>query len=268
LRVGTVNSSPVDAVRDFHRFAQHLNPTLAAHGMELKAVAVRSLSEAVRMLEADELQVFIDSPLIVYRAARNTDLEIIGRRWKKGVAEYHSVFIARNDAAIETPQQLVGKALGFEAPSSSASYLLPKAALLELGLPIARGNPDSPDFSTEKVNYSFTGDDETTLVWVLDGKIDAGALNNVALDRLAGARRDELAIVHRTEAIPRHLVACTATIAPEHQAALRQALFTMHDTAQGRDALAAFSQTSRFDAIGDEEALRKKIRAILVTLGD
>ena len=109
----------------------------------------------------------------------------------------------------------------------------------------------------DRIGYVLSGDAENTIVWVLKGKVAAGALNADYLDVLAGVRRDELGIIMTTIDVPRNVVCRRGDLDPGVTVAIRRVLLSMHDDPSGREVLAGFEETTRFDSFpgGADQAL-------------
>ena len=80
---------------------------------------------------------------------------------------------------------------------------------------------------------------------------------------LAGDRRDELRVLHTTEAVPRNVVCVRDGLDPQVVGAIKRALLEMHLSDDGQAALDDFEETARFHRFprGAEEDL-----ALIVTL--
>ena len=128
------------------------------------------------------------------------------RRWHGEQKESPSVIFARNGSGVAGLPDLIGKTIAFESPRGSQGYLVPKLALAQKGgIVRARMNPDQPVPDGE-IGYVFTGDNENTMVWVLRGKVVAGAMDAESFRLHAKARKMELQIVHESAPLPFEIV--------------------------------------------------------------
>ena len=266
VRIGTVAEEPLEEMRTMQPLINYLDRRLHAKGYDFKAAAVPSMARMVELLESGEIDIYMDSPFPVYRVARSVPLRVFLVRWKHGVGRYHSVVFVRADSGLARPQELLGAVIAFEDPFSTGSYALPKAELLQLGLMLEPVEGPSGAVPDKKLGYVFTSDDETTLVWVLAGKVAAGAMNHIDFENLVGRQKNELSVVHTTRSVPRHLVACRTTLDTGVISDVGAALLAAAESEAGRRALEAFENTSRFERLDDEEGLRMSMNELIARL--
>jgi len=171
------------------------------------------------------------------------------RRWKKGLAEYHTVIFAKKGAGVTRLADLQGKMIAFEEPFSTSGYFLPKAVLLEHGFTLVPKSGPAEAVSPREVGYVLTDDDESTMVWVLKGRVAAGAMDPQNLRKYAGAQMENLQIVHETFAIPRQIVSYRADLSPTLVSRIKDVLLRMHESDEGRKALQEFERTTKFDEL-------------------
>ncbi len=70
---------------------------------------------------------------------------------------------------------------------------------------------------------------------------------NKLLDQFRKAEPDALRVIHETPSVPRHLVSYRKDLDQALVKRIREVLLSMENTEQGRQVLAAFEQTTRFD---------------------
>ncbi len=250
ITVGTVSREAAKNIREFQPLADYLASRLGAEGIGAGRVVIApTLAQMSALLKDGKVDLYIDSPFPSIAVSRRAETRILARRWKKGVGEYHGVVFVRRDSEIKDIGGLKGKMLAFEEPVSSASYFLPKAALLHDGLKLT-GKPErrSP-VEADETGYVFSNDDRNTLAWVWKGEVAAGAINNIDYDKLAGQLGADLRVIYRTAAIPRHLVNVRPGLARQLAAKIQEILFAMEHSEEGRKALAACGETRRFDPL-------------------
>ncbi len=259
VRIGTIGNEPHGEIRKFQPLVDYLNNNLAQGKFVFKGAAASSVPGMIALFKEGMMDVYIDSPFPTYQVAESVGLVVWLRRWKKGIAEYHSVVFVRKDSRITSLEELKGKVIAFEDRFSTGSYALPKAALIGSGLVLVEQSDPYMSVAGDDVAYVFSVDDKTTVGWVLEREVIAGAMNNLDFVHLTGPRRYILRIIHKTETVPRHLVSYRPGLDPSLVQHLRNALLTMHETENGRKTLRAFEITARFDKIPDEGKLRKSM---------
>jgi phosphonate transport system substrate-binding protein len=210
------------------------------------------------------VDVFIDSPFPVIFVDQRSDLHILARRWKRRSAVYRGVLFARSDSGIDSVEALRGRMVAFGAPYSTSSFLLPKAELGIMGFELDPYQDAAASVPSGRIGYLFSDDAETTMFWVLKNKVAAGSVNRDYYQELAGIRAEELKIVHVTRELPRNLVAVRGDLEPEIGHLLLEVLLTLDRSAEGRQVLAAFEETVRFDELpGGPEGVRLEMAELI-----
>lgn len=267
LTLGTIDDEAKKTLKRFQALADYLAPRLAGSGVDaVDASIVVTAEDVVDGLRKGEIDVYIDSPLIMALVARETNVRPLLRRWKDGVAEYHSVFFARQASGIAGLDDLRGRVVAFEEPTSTSGYLLPKAMLLEQGYRLVEVKDASASVPADAIGYVFSEDDDNTAFWVQKGKVAAGALDSINFAELVEKRPGELAELARSQSLTRHVVAHRQGLAPAIVAALRDTLLAMHESEEGRKVLGTL-KTARFDGFpGDPSEELARAERILAAL--
>lgn len=255
LTIGSISNEPAGETRLYTPIVRHVARYLAPHGITEGQVRIAAnIKHMAQLLRDGEVDFYMDSPMPSILVNHMAGSTMILRRWKKGVASYRSVIFVRKESPIETLAQLSGHLVGFEDPYSSSGHILPRIAMLKAGLNLV----DHPDFRrgvpTGQTGYIFNHDDESTMVRVLMGRLDAGAMARQAFQHYASHDALRLRIIHTTFSVPRHTVSIRAGLPEAVTSALRQALLTMDQHSEGRALLQAFEKTVRFDALPPDTA--------------
>ena len=212
----------------------------------------------VDLVKKGEVDLYIDSAFPVLQVSKLAGMRPMLRRWKRGKADYHSVIFVRKDSGIESVSDLMGKTIGFDQPSSTSGYLIPKAVLIRAGMAVGELESRESRIPEDSIGYVFTQDDENTLFWVLEERVAAGAMDNESFDSMSGRRKDELKVLERSISVPRHLVAFRSSMDSTLSVEIRNVLIEMHENEEGRKALVAFQHTTKFDTfrVWADEALK------------
>jgi len=142
IQVGSVSIEPAEEIKKFLPLAAYLAKELQPEGFDQgKVVVAKNILEMAGFLREGKVDLYIDSPFPVSAASRLAGSKFLLRRWKKGVAEYHSVIFAKKDGGINRLEDLKGKIVAFEEPFSSSGYFLPKLLLVQKGLKLAPPSP-------------------------------------------------------------------------------------------------------------------------------
>jgi phosphonate transport system substrate-binding protein len=259
LVIGYIAEDPSGELRRFQPVVDYLARNLREFGIDRgQVVIVRSIHELANLFKKNEVDLYMDSPFPSLVVSRLSDSKIFLRRWRAGVAEYHSVIFVREDSEITSAERLKGKLIGFEEPYSTSGYFLPKAYLLSLGFKLSPYQWGVTSAKPDEIGYVFTREDENTMEHVVRRKITAGAMDNVNFERRAGKLRDPLRILYRTVSVPRQMVSFRKDLDEKMVKKIRAILVGMEHSDEGREILKKFSRTTRFDDLpgGPEKALR------------
>ena len=248
LSFGSVSLGPAQEYGLFRPFASYVASQLGAVGIgKARVVVVDSLSQMVEELEAGRVDVYIDSPFPVGFVRQHADVVVSLRRWKWGSDSYRSVVFTRADSGIATLDELSGNVIAFGEPFSTSGFMMPKASLASLGLTLVNYVDPAASIPANQVGYVFSNDAENTIFWVLKGKVVAGAVNADYYKPLAGSRIDELRVLHTTEPVPRNVVCFRSGLGSDVIRAVERVLLEMNLTDEGREILANFEGTTKFD---------------------
>jgi phosphonate transport system substrate-binding protein len=99
------------------------------------------------------------------------------------------------------------------------------------------------------VRYLFAGTELNQAYWVERGKADAGAFNDGDWERTPELVRERLRIIHATPPLLRWLLAYRRGYPREARRAVNGVLLRMHESAEGRAALAQAERIARFEPL-------------------
>ncbi|MGQ0486600.1 MAG: phosphate/phosphite/phosphonate ABC transporter substrate-binding protein [Hyphomicrobiales bacterium] len=268
LKIGTVAKDVKEELEEFEPLAIYLEGKLSEAGFERVEIVV--LPTAARMTEAfksGEVDLYVESPLVAARVGDDGGAVPLVRRWKKGVGEYWSEIIVLSNSAVKTPADLRGRVIAFEDPDSTSGHLLPRALLLTHGLHIEILRHATSPPSPSNVGAVFTLGDQTSILWLLAGRVDAIATDPSFVRQIEAERPGAIRSIARTISVPRHVVMRAAGMGETQAAQIADILIGMADSEDGRRALSLFGKTDRFDAFpaGVEatfEPIREQLRLL------
>jgi phosphonate transport system substrate-binding protein len=254
--IGSIHLEPAAEVKRFWPLARYLANQLQSEGIDQgRVVVAQSILQMAAFLREGKVDVYIDSPFTAVAVTRLSGSKFLLRRWKMGVGEYHTVFFARKDSGISRLEDLKGKTIAFEEPFSSSGYLLPKMVLVEQGLKLVPKQAAAEAVEPDEVGYVFSYNDESTIIWVLRGKVVAGAIDNHRFLQQAKGTLENLTIISETFPIPRHIVSYRADLPHTLVDRIKEVLLQMDQQEEGRKVLEEFEKTTKFDAIPDQAML-------------
>jgi len=254
LTVGSIDSKdPGGEVKKFLPFARYLAAQLKSEGIdEGKITIARSIREMAEFMKKGKVDIFVDSPFPTIAVSRLAGSKLLARRWKKGVAEYRSVIFARKDGNIKKLSDLNGKIIAFEEPYSSSGYFFPKTVLRQKEFKLSQKYNPQESVSPEEIGYVFSYDDESTMVWVLKGKVQAGSMDDQNYKKLGRRDLDKLLILYKSRLLPRHVVSCRSDLSWKLASKIKEILFEMDKSEEGRNILKRFEKTAKFDELPKE----------------
>jgi|CXWL01.1.fsa_nt_gi phosphonate transport system substrate-binding protein len=227
----------------------HLGDLGITEGKVLMARDAQQMVSYLRQGKVDWITETSGAALIFEERAQ---ARIFLRARRGGLFNYKSVFFARNDSGIHSIDDLRGRAIGLQHPSSTSAYLVPAIILLDQGIPLViQASPlerPPPAF----VGYAFARSEGNLVTWVQKGLVDAAAFSNQDWDELvmsAPAFASELSVFHESREFPRAVEMVRAGIDPRIEARIKEVLLAAHRDPVAAAALRAYSSTERFDEI-------------------
>ncbi len=257
---GDISDEPVETIEGTQPIADYVAAQLSEYGITRGEVKIApDLETMIQWMANGEVDIYFDSPYPALVVSQQTGAMPVLRRWKYGVSAYHSVFIARKDSGLGSLADIQGKMVAFEESFSTSGYMLPLSYLIEHDMnPIEKASPETA-VADDEVGYVFSTADNTTIQWVVSGKVPIGVVDNVTFDILIPEEtRAGLTILAATEDVPRQLMLLRSGLEPDLAAAIQEILIGIDEVEEGQGALTAFL-TTEFDEFpeGAEAALSR-----------
>lgn len=171
---------------------------------------------------------------------------------RDGTSQYHSVFFARRDSGLGRLEQLPGRTVAFQRPSSTSAYFVPATELLGRGLELEILPSPIERVDSDAVGYVFARSELNISTWVHKRIVDAGVMSHLDWNnprRMPDAFKRDFVVIGRTPDYPRAVELVRDTLDPKVAARLRTVLLeAARDPAAG-PALRQFFGTTRFLAL-------------------
>lgn len=244
--IGDISDEVAETIEGTQPFADYIARELEPFGITNGIVKIApDLDTMIQWMNTGEVDVYFDSPYPALVISQEAGATPILRRLRFGVDQYHSVFIVREDSDIQTLDDLFGQIVAFEESFSTSGYMLPLAHLIQNDknpVEVSSLNATVPD---DQIGYTFSTADNTTIQWIISGRVPAGVIDNVTFSRLPEETQAELRVIAATQDVPRQLVLVNKNMNEEIRAALANVLLTMDENEAGQNALEIF-QTTEF----------------------
>ena len=259
--LGDISDDPAEVIEGTQPLADYLAGKLGDFGITEGQVRIASTADEMsEYLTAGEVDIYFDSVYPATLISDATGAQPFLRRWRFGVEEYYSVIFTSKDSGITSVADLPGHVIAMDNPFSTSGFVLPSNYLIGEGYQVAGGQSPSSD----EIGFVFSYDDENTLQWVLNGRVDAGATDDyhffVAFPEDV---RNDLLLLAETEMVPRQVAVARPGIDPALLEAITQVLISAHEDQAGQAALEPF-QTTRFDQFPEGiEAAQERMRQMM-----
>jgi phosphonate transport system substrate-binding protein len=181
---------------------------------------------------------------------------VIQRRERSGLF-YHSVIVTRSDSGLTSFEDLEHATFAFVDRGSTSGFIIPYALFKSRGI----------EYERYLGGVAFSGTHDDVLEDVVEGKVDAGVLEDLTLQKWIDAeklRASDIRVLWRSEPLPGSPFAVRADVDDGLKSAFREAMLAMHE--KDPAAMKRFDERiERFEPF--EDALYKDIRNISTILG-
>ncbi|MCP4363389.1 MAG: phosphate/phosphite/phosphonate ABC transporter substrate-binding protein [Chloroflexi bacterium] len=258
ITLADISGNPTQTIEEFQPLADYLAANLGGFGISVGRVKVApDLETMSQLLASGEVDLYFDSPYPAMYVSDISGAQLALRRWKGGVAEYNSTIFSLSESGFTSLSDLEGQMVGFEEPFSTSGYFLPTAYLLNTDLNLVEKSGAEAVVAEDEVGYVFTEDNENTIRWVINGKIDAGAVSSSDFTEIPDDFRSTLTILSDIEAVPRHVMLIGPNMDPALKEAIMALLINMNGTTEGQKILEIFEETAQFDTFPTEDSLTR-----------
>ena len=132
IKIGFIESDIEDTIKTHQEAADFIGNKLGMSGG--KVIVAENNAEMADLLKSGDVDIFIDTIFSSLIVQEESGSKIILRRWKEGIAEYQTLFIAlKNNGKITDLSNLNGSVIGFSDKSSTSARWLPQALLMKIG---------------------------------------------------------------------------------------------------------------------------------------
>ena len=250
LVLGRISDDPRAHYDQLKPLLDYVVPRMAEVGIRegriLMAKDAQQMASYMRRGRVDWVTETAGTAMLLKQRANATPFLITER---DGTSHYHSVFFARRDRGLRRLEDLRGRRVAFQRPSSTSAYFVPAAELLgrRMSLEILLSPDDQP--TSNAVGYLFARSELNIATWVHKGLVDVGVMSNLDWDnprRVPSAFRRDFMVIARTPEYPRAVEVVRGDLDARVAARLRDVLIGASRDPAGREALLRFFETTRF----------------------
>ena len=253
LVIGKVSPNPKKHYRDLKPIADYVVSKMADLGYtRSKVLMAKDNRQMIRYLRRGKVDWVTETPFSSMILKEKAGAELLLRKWKKNVAEYHGVFFTRRDSGIQTLADLRGKTIAFEDPGSTSAFYIPADILIKQGMNMVElGSPrETPP--ADAVGYVFARAEINIATWVHKGIVDAGAYSNLDWhkeDHTPTSFRNDFIILQRSKNFPRAIELVRKDLPEAVKQRLKEVLLHAHEDPAAASALRAYQKTKKFDEL-------------------
>ena len=194
-------------------------------GFEIQIFLPTNYSAVVEALRSENADVAYFSGLPYMKAHEMAGAELLVVEERDGNPFYYSQWYALQDSDIEELADLEGRSVAFTSPTSTSGYLFPVAELIAQGLLEEGGSPD--EFLG---NFVYAGGYQQALLSLINGRVDAAAASDYALQQyLTDEQREKIRVIAEQGPVPTHGLAIRGSLDEDIKDAVRAALLTLND---------------------------------------
>ncbi|MBF0627577.1 MAG: phosphate/phosphite/phosphonate ABC transporter substrate-binding protein [Magnetococcales bacterium] len=208
---------PTELLRRFSPLTEALAKAIS-HPIRIRITS--DYDDQIRLIGQNQIDLAYMGPVPYVRmVARHGLKPILGKQMVHGQGTFQGVIITRRDSAIQTLPELIGKRFAFGDPNSTMSHLVPRAMLLEAGVPVEK-----------LARFDHLSNHGNVALGVLMGLFDAGAIKESVF--LEYQERGLTALAW-TPRIANHLFVTRSDLPTDRIETLRTALLQMPTTPEG-----------------------------------
>jgi len=232
----------------YRPLTEHLEKSL---GVDVKAVSADTSDQVLMMLRKGEFDVACLSPMTYVEASSMANLEVVAmEKYLDNKEGYHSILITKKDYDPNKQE----KVLAFTNPHSTSGYLMP----LYYFHAVLKTSPD--EFASK---IEFTGDHQSLIQGVKEGKYDIGATNDVDFDlylESKGVKEEDFKVLWKSEAIPGSPVCLRPDLDEKTKKKIKDAVFAIN---QEKKALEKLNVKSYVPATPDDYEIMFKLKTAI-----
>jgi phosphonate transport system substrate-binding protein len=203
--LGKITDDPVEAIEEYQPIVNCLVSNLGEFGIGIGEVKTApDIESMAALVDAGQVHIVFDNAFSVASMMDISNSEPIVLRVKEGSETKQGFFFALPETGFKSLDDLKGHVIAFQSPSDIVAYLGARVQMMEAGLNLKQVESADSPVERDQVGYIFSGDPETTLAWVLNGKVPAGVVESDNYEDAVGENPSTFAVFDETEALTRN----------------------------------------------------------------
>ncbi|MFK7886993.1 MAG: phosphate/phosphite/phosphonate ABC transporter substrate-binding protein [Gammaproteobacteria bacterium] len=277
LVIGSVTTDPKYTYGRMQGIAEYVLSHMDDIGVDaVEVFTVDKPDKMIRLLRDGRVDWVSATPFTAVRYVDEANGQIILAKQQSEKAWYESVFFTRKDSGLQSLEDLVGKTIAFEKPTSTSAYFIPVSMIHELGLPLVPLDNLRAKPPRDAIGYVFSGEEANSSLWVHKKLVDAAVYSDADWTSewiLPGSLRDELRIFARSDRLPRSVEIVSSALPEAISQRLSEVLLAAADDADAAGALDQYYRATGFSEFTAEMAaaldgIREQIDVVTGTTRD
>ncbi len=220
LNLGAIPAENTTKVLDDTKpFAEALSKQL---GIPVEVFVGNNYTAVIEALSSGKIDVAIFGPFSYVLAADKYNAQaILLQLGKDGSNSYNSLIVTSSKTGIKTLADLKGRSFSFVDPASTSGNLIPRYTMTKNGL-----DPD------KDVQGTFAGGHDASVLGVISGKTDAGAIASDVFANLIASgkvKESDVVVVNKSDPIPNSPVAVRKELSDGDKAAIKAAFMNVKE---------------------------------------
>lgn len=247
--IGDVSSLVDETTAFYQPLADYMAENLQDLGITNGVVRVApNLDIMAQWLANGEVDIYIDSLYPSVFVSETSDSRVILRHWRGFVEEYYSVFFVLADSDIASVDDLQGDVVAYDHEGSTSGFFLPTTYLIERGFNPVEVTDVNTTVNNSDIGYIFADGDINIVNWVIAGRVNVGATNNIVFEELPQEVQSNLRIIAETASVPSQVVSISQSLSDDLATSIVAIMSNMESTEAGQQVLRSI-RTTRFDAL-------------------
>ncbi|WP_243526885.1 phosphate/phosphite/phosphonate ABC transporter substrate-binding protein [Bacillus pseudomycoides] len=211
--------SPTDTIMYYRKIANYIGEKLHRPVILIQRKSYNEISMLMMNGGAD-IAILSTGAYITYRHVEG--LEAIAMQERMGVPYYYGYVVVNSKNELSSIHDLRGKNIAFSDPTSYSGFIFVRKKLAELS--------ETPEHFFSR--YVFTYNHESSLSAVINGVVDAAAVDSLVFERTKLKNPElikDLKIIEKTEPIGTGPVVISSNLPDEEKRIIKESFISMHE---------------------------------------